>query len=375
MSVLSSRPALRWAVPGAVLALALGAGTLGRVLIADAAPALPPRTAAELLVDLQKARVAGLSGTVVQKADLGLPNLSFGPGNQGSSEFTSLVSGVHTLRVWYAGEDKQRVALLGTLGESDAIHNGRDVWLWNSNRNEATHIRLPADATATKKPRPLASGLPKTPEEAAAAALAAISPTTAVSTDGTAQVAGRPAYELVLRPKDTASRVGQVRLAVDAEKKVPLRVQIFARNTGTPAFEVGFTRISFAVPTDQHFRFTPPPGAKVTESTRESDRKRGPKKPDPAAENRPTVVGQGWTAVVVGKAADLTGRPATGDRDRYRNRGNALASALASLPRLSGAWGSGRLLQSKLLSVLITDDGRILAGAVDPSRLYEVAAK
>lgn len=371
MSVLSSRPVLRWAVPAAVLAVAIGAGTVGRALIADAAPSLPSRTAAQLLVDLQNARVAGLSGTVVQKADLGLPTLSFGPGNQGSSEFSSLVSGVHTLRVWYAGEDKQRVALLGTLGESDVIHNGRDVWLWNSDKNEATHTRLPADANTKKEPKPLASGLPKTPEEAAAAALAAVSPTTVVSTDGTAQVAGRAAYELVLKPKDAASRVGQVRLAVDAEKKVPLRVQIFARNTSTPAFEVGFTRISFAVPSDQQFRFTPPPGAKVTESTPKADGTKpdATKKPDAMGQTK--VVGQGWTAVVIAKGVDLTGQKAGPDQAR----GNPLDAVLGSLPRVSGTWGSGRLLQSKLLSVLITDDGRILAGAVDPSRLYAVAAK
>jgi hypothetical protein len=40
-----------------------------------------------------------------------------------------------------------------------------------------------------------------------------------------------------------------------------------------------------------------------------------------------------------------------------------------------GSWGSGRLLQTKLLSVLITSKGQILAGAVTPSALYaDVAA-
>ena len=38
------------------------------------------------------------------------------------------------------------------------------------------------------------------------------------------------------------------------------------------------------------------------------------------------------------------------------------------------AWGSGRLLDSKLVSILITDDGRVFAGAVDPSALYAAAA-
>ena len=42
---------------------------------------------------------------------------------------------------------------------------------------------------------------------------------------------------------------------------------------------------------------------------------------------------------------------------------------------MSGEWGSGRLLQSALFSVLITDDGRIIAGAVAPEKLYEAAAQ
>ena len=36
---------------------------------------------------------------------------------------------------------------------------------------------------------------------------------------------------------------------------------------------------------------------------------------------------------------------------------------------------AGTLLQSALFSVLITDDGRVLAGAVAPELLYEAAAQ
>ena len=52
-----------------------------------------------------------------------------------------------------------------------------------------------------------------------------------------------------------------------------------------------------------------------------------------------------------------------------------LQSLVGSLPQVSGDWGSGHLLQSALFSVLITDDGRVLAGAVAPELLYEAAAQ
>jgi hypothetical protein len=40
------------------------------------------------------------------------------------------------------------------------------------------------------------------------------------------------------------------------------------------------------------------------------------------------------------------------------------------LPAVSGSWGSGHLLHGTLFSVLVTDDGHVVAGAVPPDRLY-----
>jgi outer membrane lipoprotein-sorting protein len=363
---------LRWSVPTALVAAA--AIVASGVLAADATPPLPDKTAAQLLVELQSAHVDGLSGTVVQKSDLGLPELP-DVGVRGSAALTSLLSGSNTLRVWYAGEDKQRVALLGTLGETDIIHNGRDAWVWSSEDNTAVHYRLPAASTRDHDSSPVPS--PVTPQQAADQALRALDPTTAVTTDGTARVAGRSAYELVLRPRDTRSLVGQVRLAVDADAGVPLRVRIYPRAAGSePAFEVGFTRISFARPGDEQFRFTPPPNAKVREKSlgagpRAPDTApKAPKAPPPplppsgATEQMPATVGTGWTTVAVIPGVQIS----------YPARGGAgWEQFVDRLPRVSGDWGSGRLLTSKLVSALLTDDGRLVVGAVGPELLYAAA--
>ena len=45
------------------------------------------------------------------------------------------------------------------------------------------------------------------------------------------------------------------------------------------------------------------------------------------------------------------------------------ALLLATKP-VHGKWGSGRLLTTSLFSVLITSNGRVLAGAVTPAVLY-----
>lgn len=365
----TSRPALRWIVP--VAALAVVAGVTGTVLRADAAGALPPRSAKQLLVDLQTARPGSFSGTIVQQARLGLPELPSVQTDEGSSDLSSLVSGNHTLKVWYDGPQRVRLALLGTLGESDIIRNGRDLWTWSSNEKSAQHRRLPADSTEPERATvPDASQLPKTPQEAADQALAAIDPSTKVTTDGTARVAGLDAYQLVLSPRDERSLVGQIRLAIDAKSHLPLQVQVYARGAAEPAFQVGFTRISFGKPSADHFTFTPPPGTKVEQVKPNAEKPGEGVKPDKARagdEQEPTFVGEGWLTVVVARPSE-PGKPAKGSAES-----GDFGALTQSLPKVSGDWGSGRLLKGSLFTVLFTDDGRVLAGAVAPERLYSVA--
>jgi len=376
VSVFRSRPALRWLVPATAAFVVIGGGAAAGTIAASADPTLPERSAAQLLVDVQNAKVTGLSGTIVQTADLGLPAL---PGlSGGGADVMKLVAGSNTARVWYAGEDKMRLALMGTLGETDVIRNGSDVWLWRSSSSSATHFKVPVDSGAKKQPA-LPNGVPTTPQEAADAALAAIDPTTAVTTTGAAKVAGRNAYELVLAPRDTASLVGQVRLAIDAEQHIPLGVDVYAKNATSPAIRVAFQQISFKVPDAEQFTFNPPPGTKVTEPdsakvTEELDKthekaEQGPadKPKAPEVSDGTKVVGTGWTSVLVAKM------PA-GD-DAAGKEAGQLDAIVGSLPKVSGTWGSGHLLTSALFSALITDDGRVLVGAVAPEKLYEAAGK
>jgi outer membrane lipoprotein-sorting protein len=279
---------------------------------------------------------------------------------------TSLVAGSHTLRLWYAGPDHVRVALLGSLGESDLVRNGTDLWTWSSSDKSASHHQVPL--TRGDAPHSLASASPVTPQQAADAALKAITPSTKVSTDGTAVVAGRSAYELLLEPRDASSLIGSVRVAIDGKTHVPTRVQVFSRGTGKPGFEVGFTSFDPSAPAASVFRFNPPPGTKVTDSgSRTLTPPAGAPTPGgqarAAAGLRPHVVGTGWTSVAVVKVpTGATSGPAS------------MTRLLQVLPKVSGAWGSGHLLRGTLFSALLTDDGRLAVGAVPPSGLYAALA-
>jgi outer membrane lipoprotein-sorting protein len=372
VSVFRSRPALRWLVPSAAAVVIIGGGAAAGTIVASADPSLPARSAAQLLVDVHNAKVDGFSGTVVETADLGLPAIVGALGSQSSSgDLTRLVAGSNTARVWYAGEDKTRLALVGTDGETDVIHNGADVWLWKSADNTATHLTLPADQVGKAA---VPSGVvPATPQEAAAQALAAISPSTKVTTTGAAKVAGRDAYELVLSPKDTASLVGQVRLAIDAKTHIPLRVDVYAKNATSPAVRVAFQQISFTTPDAQQFAFNPPPNAKVTNATpkqvqqQKQAQQRKAEAQKPTLGSEPKVVGQGWTSVAELKMP----APKAGTKSDSAE----LQAGLGMLPKVSGAWGSGHLLTGSLFSALVTDDGRVFVGAVTPATLYAAAAK
>ncbi len=376
LSVLTNRPGLRWLVPAGAAVAVLGGGLAIGAITAAADPSLPARSAAELLTDLQNAKVDGLSGTVVARADLGLPALPIA-GGAGSSDLTSLVSGTHTLRVWYSGPDQARVAQLGTLGETDVITNGSDVWIWSSKENKATHATLPAHDNATPNPIPSSGGFSMTPDALAKAALAMLEPSTEVTTDGSASVAGRDAYELKLAPKDPASLIGSIKLDIDAAEHVPLRVVVEARGSDSPAIDVGFTQVSFARPDPAEFTFNPPPGATVEEGMKDAPPSTSDTPDTPGTQTTPkpeelrknlAVIGTGWTSVIVARMPkEATEAPPQGDA-------GAIKGIIDSLPTVSGSWGSGHLVTSRLFSALITDDGRVLIGAVTGDRLQQAAA-
>ena len=395
MKPISRVPALRWLAPFAVVAVLLGGTATVRGISTAAArnTELPARTATQLLADVAQARVDGMSGTIVQTADLGIPALpTTGLGGSTSSELSSLISGTHTLRVWSAGESMIRLSLLGTLGESDIIRNGADLWTWSSSANTATHRKLPAGTKATA-PRP--AEVPATPQQLAEQAVAAIGPSTTVTVSSNAVVAGRPAYELVLTPKDSRSLIAGVRIAVDGTKHIPTRFQVMATGKADPAFEAAFTAIDFGKPDAAQFRFNPPPGVKVTESGKlgfpgstsaglnEPNNGSGSDAPITRgiqglttgfAGRGPTgtglgmgtkVVGSGWTSVVVTRLPlmALMGGYGSGSTS---GSANALGKVVGALPAISGSWGSGRVLAGTLFSVILADDGRIAVGAVAP---------
>ena len=74
----------------------------------------------------------------------------------------------------------------------------------------------------------------------------------------------------------------------------------------------------------------------------------------PSANQPTTVVGDDWSQVVISGARQIPWQV----HDLVR----------AATP-VTGSWGSGRLIETNLVNVLILDDGRVAAGFVTPSAL------
>ena len=355
---------LRYTAPVLALGVVAAGVTVPRLADASgASAALAPRTAEELLVAVSQAEVDGLSGTVVATSRLGLPELPSGAGGRGGGSAVSLpdlLSGSTTARIWKAGEDRSRVAVDASFAEFDVVRDGRDVWTYDSATEDVTHLVLPEDAAETAPP-PAPSGA-ATPEEVADALLAAIEPTTTVTVGRAEEVAGRPAYELVLEPDDGGddrTLIETVRIAVDGETSVPLRVRVYGGGQDEPAAEVTFTEVDFATPDAQALTFEPPAGSTVTERSLEDLAGQRPA-PDADAKPsgaRPTVLGSGWSTVV-----EMTGVQLS-------------EQAAGLVAQLGTPVEGGQVISSAVLSVLLLDDGRVLAGAVPADRLQELARR
>jgi outer membrane lipoprotein-sorting protein len=399
---LRRRKTVRMLVPVGVAGVA--AATIGLVpALANSGPAHPdlPKTSAEqLLTKLAASDVQTVSGSVRMSSDLGLPALPgmsgsgaaggspFGPaprnggGDSGTSsadpqsKLTELASGSHTLRIAADGPDRQRVSIEEDTAEYSLIHNGKDVWAYDSASNAVFHTQDPeagkqAGAAHGGKAQ-LPDGFPATPGDFAKQALSAVDPSTSVTVDGTTRVAGQDAYRLLIKPKQSGSTIGSIAIAVDADNGAPLKFTLTPTGGGKAAVDVGFTDVSFGKPAAKNFQFTPPKGAKVTEG---KDRQQTKTPSGTVAPSAFGVVGKGWNSVakveLPAGALDRGAKDGTKDGAAKGFDAKSLLSGLGD--RVNGGFGGGTVIHTRLVNVLLTDKGTVYAGAVTKDALVAAA--
>lgn len=377
------RKAARYVVPVAVMGVA--AATIGLVpALADSGdPDLPKISAQQLIEKIAKSDVQQLSGTVKISTDLGLPDLGGlesssasgavqgddgGSSADPSSKLMELASGTHTLRVAADGPDKSKISLLDSAAEYSLIHNGTDVWGYDSESNEVYHATTSKSGTQKEQ-----EDVPATPKELADEALKAVDDTTSVTVDGTAQVAGRDAYKLLIKPKQSGSTVGAISIAVDSKTGLPLKFTLTPASGGAAVVDAGFTKVDFSKPAASTFDFTPPKGAKVTEGD-DVQAPESSQKSDEGLEeglgqglDGLKTIGEGWNAIAefeTGGEGVPSGSSGNSDVDGFLN-------SLGD--QVTGKFGSGTVFSTRLVNALITDDGKVYAGAVTKDALVKAA--
>ncbi|OEV03310.1 LolA family protein [Streptomyces oceani] len=406
------KKALRYGVPVAVAGVA--AVTVGLVpALADTGdPELPEVTAEELVAKMAESKTDQLTGTVKVDTDLGLPSIpgmagggggeehggmfggggeqaeergdtkggpSESPGGAPRQKLMELASGEHTLRVAADGPEKQRVSIVEDTAEYSFIHNGKDLWTYDSASDSASHTELPEKAAKGGQHEKMPD---LTPQKAAKKALAAVDDTTSVSVDGTAKVADRDAYQLVIKPKaDAKSTVESVRIAVDAENGTPLKFTLMPRGGGEPAVDIGYTDVDFQQPDADQFDFQPPEGTDVTREKlgakapeleeKFQDKFKGEGKELRSGLDGLNVLGEGWDSVVeVELPKNALGGLVSGGRSDAPQIGKLLDGFT---DEVKGDFGTGRVIESELVNALITEDGKVYAGAVTKDGLVDAA--
>ena len=349
---------------GAALLLIAAAASVARP---SSAPSLPPISSDRLTASTLRvlAQDPSVSGHLTAHLDFGLPSIpNEGPGAAPpkAAGFLASLTGTHRLRLWTSA-DGFRLADLLEASERAIFVSRTDAWAWDFDSFTAYHLgRIPQGhrGSAQEGDRPGIDFVD--PLALTRRALDAITPSTRVSVTGTTRVAGRDAYVLRLEPRTPATLVGRIEIAVDSEQRIPLRVMVIPRGRRGAAISVAFASISFASIKPSVYGFTPPPGAKVRDLSRELGGKggtdqgtRGSEREEYGPGDFPRLFGHDWTTVIALRTPPLA---------TLRGVGEGF-DPTALLPL------SGPLLSIRLVDR--TDHGWLLYGLVPQSALVDAA--
>ena len=175
---------------------------------------------------------------------------------QGSDPILQGASG----RLWYSPETRQlRIELQSDNGDGQIVVNDRSFWIYDPTSNTAYEGSLPAGHK--DKPQHRTDTIPSVAriQSYLNKLMRHVNLSGAIPGD----IAGQPAYTVQVSPKHAAGLLGDVQLAWDAARGVPLRFAIYARGDSSPVIELKATDISYGSVPSSDFTISPPSGAKV----------------------------------------------------------------------------------------------------------------
>lgn len=170
-----------------------------------------------------------------------------------------------TGRIWVSNDGRLRLELQTTNGDAQVVVNQGSFWISDPRSNTVYEGTLPSDSSS--------SSTTSTTKQESIPTIAQIqadinhllthADLLGAATSNPTDVAGRPAYSVVVEPKHSGGLLGQVQLAWDAVTGTPLKIAINAQGSNqNPVLELKANRISYG-PVTGAFNIKPPPNAKV----------------------------------------------------------------------------------------------------------------
>ncbi|MFN8075989.1 MAG: hypothetical protein U0Q15_11285 [Kineosporiaceae bacterium] len=282
----------------------------------------------------------------------------------------ALLSSDTSSRVWVAGRDRIRAQILQPLGEVDVVGDGRSWWTYSARHDTALRILGASGAATPTGPAGAMLGVGSgldfaalTPQGLATALLADAAKSGVVRLGPGQMVDGRAAHTLRVAPRQSTTLLQRVEVAVDAVSGLALRVQVFTTGRSQPVLETTLSRLDLARPADQRFAFTPARSTSVHTWTSAGSTS-GAVMPVSQGTSRTRLALPSWDAVVR-LDADAAGNPLLAWHGVSWRRVAALGS-----PSADGS----RVLRTPALTLLVTEDERVYAGAVPEAALTARAA-
>jgi hypothetical protein len=234
------------------LILAIAGGTAIAVAASNGGPTPPRESLAKALH--QAANAPTVSGITARIKFTN--NLIDSSAIQGSDPILSGASG----RLWMSTTSHQmRLELQGQNGDAQVVVANGSFSIYDPTSKTLYKGTLPSQGSTTQKTEPI--------------------PTVAQIQSNLNQlmqhlnilgplprnVAGQPAYKIVVSPKHDGGLIGDVQLAWDASHGIPLGIAIYSRSSSSPVLELKATNISYGQVSSKALKIKAPAGAKVVQ--------------------------------------------------------------------------------------------------------------
>ena len=164
-----------------------------------------------------------------------------------------------TGRLWMSNDGRLRLELQGDNGDASVVVNNGAFSIYDPLTNTVYQGTLPQHSSSSSssgsEPIPTVAQIQSDINQLAQH-WNLIGPTPR-------NVAGQPAYKVQIAPKHDGGLLGQVQLAWDAARGVPLGIAIYSTSSSSPVLELKATSISYGSVPVSDFKVTAPSGAKV----------------------------------------------------------------------------------------------------------------